>query len=460
MRPADFLDIAVIAFILYFALAWLKQKASRSVAVAIGVAAGLFILARQADMYLTSQLFSAGLTAVLVALVLIFHTDIRRIFERFATWKLLPSKHGLIASNNTIDMLTESVSKLAYDKTGALIVIRGLEPLERHIRGGILLSGKISSALVNGLFNTGSPTHDGAIIIEGEQIERFGVYLPLSQNLKEGGRAGTRHAAALGLSERCDAFILVVSEERGTISIADQGKLDRIDSAAGLKKRLQDFYQRIHPSQAGARRMKWLTKNLGIKFGAIFIAVALWWVFAYRITTIHRTYSVPVECRNLPADYILDDPGTAEARVSLSGPERTFSFDPLSMVMAVDLSAIREGSQDVPLAEQNLIGKPSALSVNQVLPRTIHLRAFRLIEIDLPVKVQISGQPATKGITCDPPAMRVLVPKSRRSDYTEIKTEVVNVKDIGKNGIKVNCLLPDRAQFSDGKQTTVIVKMN
>jgi uncharacterized protein (TIGR00159 family) len=462
MRPADFLDVAFISVALYFTLLWLKQQASRSLAVALGTALVVYVLARQTDMYLTSQLFRAGLTAVLVSLVLIFHTDIRRIFERLATWRLFTSKHGLIASNYSIDTMTESIAKLADDRIGALIVIKGLEPLDRHIRGGVLLNGKISAPLLYGIFMTQSPTHDGAVIIEGESIERYGVYLPLSQNLSEGGRAGTRHAAALGLSERSDAFIVVVSEERGTIGVAEHGKLDKMESAVDLKNRLQDFYQRKRPSQAASRRLRWFTHNAGIKAAALLIAVGLWWAFSYRVTTVHRTYMVPIEYRNLPKDFVIDDPGVPEARVSLSGPERNFAFDPMAMAIAVDLGAVRDGTQEVPIAEQTLVNKPSGLAVNRIMPRTVKVKADRMTAIDLPVTVTVAG-PSSKNpkqvkMRSDPATIRIMVPHTRRADYSSISTEPVNPGDMkGSSGVRVNLLLPDHAQFIDARQLSVIV---
>jgi diadenylate cyclase len=466
MRPADILDIAFISVALYFTLLWLKQQASRSLAVALGIALVVYVLARQTDMYLTSQLFRAGLTAVLVSLVLIFHTDIRRIFERLAAWRLFSSKHGLIASNYSVDILTESIAKLAEDRVGALIVIKGLEPLDRHVRGGVVLNGKISAPLLYGLFITQSPTHDGAVIVEGESMERFGVYLPLSQNVSEGGRAGTRHAAALGLSERSDALVVVVSEERGTIGVAEHGKLDKLESAVNLKGRLQAFYQRMRPSKGASRSLGWFAHNTGIKAAALLIAVGLWWAFSYRVTTVHRTFAVPIEYRNLPHDYVIDDAGAgvSEARVSLSGPERNFSFDPLSMAIAVDLGAVRDGPQEVPITEQSLVNKPSGLSVDRIMPRTLRVKADRMTAVELPVTVTVAGlASAQKGVRpgklhCDPSAVRILVPRSHRSDYSTIATEPLGPLDArNASGVRVNLVLPDHAQFVDGKQLSVIV---
>jgi len=459
MRIPDVLDILFISIVLYFGLAWLKQQASRSLAIAIGIAMALYILARQTDMYMTSQLFSAGLTAILVALVLIFHTDIRRMFERLATMKLFNSKHGLVASNYTVDILTESVAKLADEHVGALIVIKGREPLDRLIRGGVVLNGKISSPLLYGIFNTKSPTHDGAVIVEGESLERYSVYLPLSQNVAEGGRAGTRHAAALGLSERCDAFIIVVSEERGTICIAQHGKLDKIDSPVTLKTRLTAFYQSIHPSQSSNRKLQRFAKDPGLKIAALVLAIGLWWFFSHRVSTIHRTFSVPIECRNVPAEFIIDDPGLAEARVSLSGPERNFSFDPINLAVALDLSELHDGSVEVPITEQSLQNKPTGLFVKGILPRTIKIRAYRMVSADVPVKVSTSGafpkEMAKAKITVSPQTVHIMVPRSLRSDITEIKTEILVLSDVKHRAdIKLSLLCPDHCQFPEKGQNT------
>ena len=178
MRIADFLDIVIISVLLYFCLVWLRQRASRSLVIGIGLIAPLYICAQRFDMVLTSWLFRAGFTAILIALVLVFQTDIRRAIERFATWSSFRTRHRSIASAQTTDMIIEAVQKLAENKIGALLAFKGREPLDRHIRGGVSLNGRISYPLLYGLFNTASPTHDGAVIIEGEWIDKFAVYLP------------------------------------------------------------------------------------------------------------------------------------------------------------------------------------------------------------------------------------------------------------------------------------------
>src|SRR5262249_56151173 len=108
---------------------------------------------------------------------------------------------------------------------GALFVLPRPEPIEGHVGGAIPLGGRISEPLLLSIFDASSPGHDGAVILRGSQLERFAVHLPLSVNRAALGAGGTRHAAALGLSERCDATCIVVSEERGTVSVARDGAI-------------------------------------------------------------------------------------------------------------------------------------------------------------------------------------------------------------------------------------------
>ena len=295
IRVADVLDIAVIAFFFYVGLLWLKQRAAYSVIITIALVAWLYTLAHLLGMNLTLSLFQAGLTAILVALVLIFQQDIRRAFDRLATWGVLSRQPQPAALAQAIDILIEAMVVLAANKIGALVVIRGRESLERHIRGGVIVNGQISLPLLYSIFHPDSPGHDGAVLVGGTQIERLGVHLPLSANPPEIGTAGTRHTAALGMAECSDTLVLVVSEERGTISVAEQGKLEPIVAAADLKERLQRFYENVLPISRQARRRAWFTRHLGSKLAALALASLLWVLFAYEVETIERTLPVKVQ---------------------------------------------------------------------------------------------------------------------------------------------------------------------
>jgi uncharacterized protein (TIGR00159 family) len=460
VRFADLLDIIVIAFLLYYGLMWLKQRASRTVAIGIALIGCLYLLAHRLGMYLTAWVFQAGLTALIVAMVLIFQEDIRRIFEHLTSWRGFRFKQK-ISSSASIDALLEAIRSMAHDRIGALVVIRGKETLERHIRGGNTLNGRISIPLVLSIFHPESPGHDGAMIIEGDRIDRFGVYLPLSSNLSEVGEGGTRHTAALGIAERTDAFVIVVSEERGTISIAEDGKLDHVRSLDILKERLDLFYGKLYPAAGKGSRVSWLTWNIRMKALSVAVAVLLWGFFAYRVEMVNRTYVVPIEYRNIPANWVVADPKPTETRVSLTGSERAFSFDPSNMVVSLDMSSIRDGYQELGITEKNL-NAPMRLKVAQISPNVVRIKAYQMAEVSLPVKVQLAGRLADsltlERIECQPASVALLIPRSRVGKDTEVRTEALNLNDIKPSApVRCNIIPPDAAQFTEKTQQTVRV---
>jgi hypothetical protein len=298
------------------------------------------------------------------------------MFERFTHSQAFVRNEQMAPEATTIDVIVEAVSTLAENKIGALVVFEGREPWDRHTRGGIPLNGQISLPLLCSIFHPESPGHDGAVVVSRDRIKAFAVHLPLSANFTEIGQAGTRHTAALGLAERSDALIIVVSEERGTISVAEAGKLEQSASSDDLKRRLARYYQRQLAAPGVVKRRNWL-QNLPLRLVALALASLLWLSVAYRVETIQRTFTVPIEYRNLPSDLTLDDPHPTEAQVTLSGAERVFDFDPQTMMVSVDMKTTRPGWQEFVLTHDS-IEKPIGLTVQEIEPRVIRLRVHRL----------------------------------------------------------------------------------
>jgi uncharacterized protein (TIGR00159 family) len=462
-RVADMLDIFVTSVFLYFGLNWLRQRASRSLALAIGIIGALYVLSRALDMYLTSLLFHAGLVVVLVALVLIFHIDIRRAFESLATWDPFQRRVRIAASTRMLDTLAETLFTLASQRIGALVVLTGKESLDRHVRGGTPLNGDVSLPLIYSIFDPSSPGHDGALIIEENRIAGFGVHLPLSANLVSLHGGGTRHAAALGLSERSDAMAIAVSEEQGTVSIAHQGALERAGSPADLARRLTAFYQDISPPRDSRGRMRFLTRHFGVKSASVGLAALIWLLLGYRVETVHRTYDVPVEFRNLAPNWIIEDPRPTSVRVSMSGAQRNFDFDPGNLLFALDMSAIREGVQSMFITREQLV-HPPGLSVHQVQPNVIRFRAYPMVSILTPVKPRFQGSlPEGRRlvtVTTEPDSIRLLVRQSRRSEIRATPTEPIDLGEVDSS-ITVNrqVVIPEFARVPEGAPTTVAVML-
>ena len=250
----DFFDVAAVTLLIYLALLWIHRARAVRVLQGILILGVFYAVALQAGLVLTTSLFRGLLTVVMLSLVSLFQEDLRRFFERLTVYKQDPMHRRMFQS------LLRSVRYFSKHHIGALIVLKGRDPLERHLEGGQLLDGRMSSALLESIFDPHSDGHDGAAIIDGDHLKRFAVHLPLSKAYSSPEAAlGTRHAAALGLAELTDAFCLVVSETRGSVMIARDGKLVNMGDGQRLEKRLAGFLRQRFQTPATARswQMVW-----------------------------------------------------------------------------------------------------------------------------------------------------------------------------------------------------------
>jgi len=250
IKIQDILDVIIIALMIFAVLTWFKTRASRFVLIGITLLGGVYLVARFFQLYLTTIVLQAFFSILIFVLVVIFQEDLRRFFERLAMLGNIGKKfEPLSGLKRTTEVIAQTAATLAKKHVGALIVLQGNDPLERHINGGTNLDGLVSESLLESLFDPHSIGHDGAVIIKGERVTNFGCHLPLSINTSKYTNIGLRHMAALGLSERSDAMCIVVSEERGTISLAYMEELTVVPSVASLHETLEQFYVRNTPTK-------------------------------------------------------------------------------------------------------------------------------------------------------------------------------------------------------------------
>lgn len=413
IRIIDFLDVALISVVCYLLLNWLIQSISRKTLLGFSILLAIYVFARLTGMYLTELLIQALFFVILIGLVVVFQSDIRRIVDRIGNWNFFANNKAPSYSNTATNIITEAVAHMADRKTGALIVIRGKEDWERHIDGGIPLNGKLSIPMLYSIFNPTAPGHDGAILLEGDSIVRFGTHLPLSKNMGSNFAGGTRHAAALGMSEHCDSLVLVVSEERGTISVARSGELKIMDSSSDLKKVLDDFWDEHYQVQDSPLINWWKKRNLRTAIASVALAVALWFAFAYQTGTVYRNFSVPIEYLNLQSSNVaVQDSLPIQARVTLSGPEQAFrSLDPSDLVISFNLNEVDLSSGELRITESN-INVSNDLNLYDVNPRSLKIKPA-MEQLQLPIKVDLIGN-FRKGIVLtsinvDPKSIPVMV---------------------------------------------------
>lgn len=373
VRLADIFDIGFVAAFVYALLAWFKQTATRSVLVGLLVLTVVYLIARASNMYMTTAIFQAGLAVIVFALIVVFQEDIRRAFERIAFFGAMPHRRARFAKPTYIDIVAESAFDLAGKRIGALIVVKGSEPLERHVEGGIPLQGHLSRPLLDSIFDPSSMGHDGAVIIENDQLRSFAAHLPLSKNLSELGARGTRHAAALGLSEVSDALVIIVSEERGEVSLAENGELRRVRTAAALNQRLEAFH---HRHFAPRRRNFWrdlAQRDAPLKVLSVVLACVAWYLVIYEAETLQKNFVVPIEFRNLPEGLAIRSSRPQDARITVSGYENAFTLlDPNTLRVSLNVNDVKEGRQVIAI-ESGDVRMPGNLRLADVDPDSVFL---------------------------------------------------------------------------------------
>lgn len=373
-RLADFADIVLVSVVLYGLLIWMRRSGAYWLLIGGPVVAAVYLMARAFDMYLTLMVFHGLFAVVVIGLMIVFQDDLKRTLRRRAPWHWFGGRGTSAEIVSEVEAITQAVFCLASDRIGALVVLAGNEPLDQHVEGGVPLGGKPSVPLLCSLFDPHSAGHDGAALIEGQLVTRFGVHLPLSRNAERLGELGTRHSAALGLSERSDALVLVVSEERGTVSVAEEGRLDLLVAPGDLKDRIDEYYARRFPQANSSGRRAWgLFKDAPLKALAVVLASAAWGLLAFPPDVVERTFVVPIEYHNLPANTALDGTEPSEARVTLAGREAVFSMlDPGSLKVSLDLSQAKNGVGDFPINVQD-VDRPFDLEVTHIEPRTARI---------------------------------------------------------------------------------------
>jgi diadenylate cyclase len=278
--PSDALDVAIVALLLYSALCWLRRSHAALAVAGVALLGAVYLGARLLGLQLTTRVFQGTFAVLAVALVVIFQEELRRGFEELAAFAL-GQPGARRARLDAPDVLAHALGELAGAKIGALVVLAGMQKLDRHLQGGHELGGQLSAPLLASLFDPHSPGHDGAVVIEDRSVVRFGAQLPLARGASLPRALGTRHSAAIGLSERSDALCLVVSEERGAISAARHGELTAVASEVELARLIAGFYRErraLGHSRPPLREL--LRGRRAEQAAALLLALGLWLLIA------------------------------------------------------------------------------------------------------------------------------------------------------------------------------------
>lgn len=258
IRVFDIIDIIVIAFLIYKVVEFFRESRSGQLAKGILVILVLYGLATWAEMITLRWLLSRVVSYGIIAVAIVFQPEIRRALERMGRSSISPLNKNQIGDTygylgSSIDAICKAAGTMQESKIGALIVIERETQLGEIIDTGTVIDAETTSSLICNIFFPKSPLHDGAMIIRDGRIYAAGCILPLTSNDTINSQLGTRHRAAIGMSENSDAVIIVVSEETGNISIAHDGNLKRDFNAVKLRAELDSVFATNKKSVSGSK---------------------------------------------------------------------------------------------------------------------------------------------------------------------------------------------------------------
>ena len=463
IRIPDILDITIISLMIFALLTWFKTRASRFVLIGIILLACVYLAARFFQLFLTTIVLQSFFAILLFVLVVIFQEDLRSFFERLALLGNIGKRISPLSElEKTAEIIAQTASGLAKKRIGALIVLKGSDPLERHISGGVILDGLVSEPLLESIFDPHSIGHDGAAIISGNRIKMFGAHLPLSVNDEQHKNIGLRHTAALGLAQRVDALCIVISEERGTISVGQSGTLTTISNAAALHETVKQFYMRNSPAPKSHPLLIWAKENTNEKIIALGMACILWVAFGYQRDIVRRDLSIPIEYKNIPKNWQINDPSLADAKVILQGPAQAFyMLDEKSLKLSLDLSPLAQKKNEFTLTK-SMINVPSNLSITEINPSKIIIDASKLVALILPVNIKtknsLPDNIVLQKIYFHPTRLRLVVDSRLKPEEINIETEPVDLQKIYfTTSLAAKIVLPSGVYVPDGKTISIRV---
>ena len=367
----DVVDILFLTVVVYQLYVWFRETRALRVIIGLVVLGGIYSIAKLWDLFLTTWVFQILWQVLLILLLILFQSEIRQVLEKVSPMRYLRSRRRGFKKTFAKE-LSQTLFELAAERTGALIVlVRNNNPSE-FIHAGQTIMALPDAALIKSIFNRLAPAHDGAIIIHHDRITQMGCILPLSKNEELPEKYGTRHRAALGLSELTDAVCLVVSEERSEVASVVEGKIVTWKDPEALANNLGELIGgpaiRVPTVKAFFKGL--FIKNWRTKLTALAMVTVAWVILASQQEA-EITITTPVQLINLPADLILGQGSTSTVDLSVSGRRSTIrDLRDQDVQVSVDLSGITEGRHLIKLTAKNIF-LPFGVNIDQVAPQKI-----------------------------------------------------------------------------------------
>jgi uncharacterized protein (TIGR00159 family) len=425
-RIQDIADIIIMSILVYQLYSWFRN--SRALQVMVGIASlGLvYVITKYFGLVMTSWILQEIGTVLFVLIIVIFQAEIRQALYRIS---LLRNVFGRQEQGPEIDVdeISRAVFSMASSRTGALIVFQRSEILDEYLLHGVPIDARLSSQLLLTLFATGTPLHDGAVVIRDGRVALASCHLPLSANADLPQHLGTRHRAGVGLTERSDAIVLVISEERGEVSLVQAGELQVIRKDKDLAQLLRSL---LAPAAPIARRQSFrhlFFSNIWAKGITVFLVMLSWTIIISRQGGI-TSVAAPVTFHNIPAGTALIGGTPDKVRVKYSSLLLPVSR-PDEVAVDLDLSRFKQGENLVVIRPDDL-HLPLGAKLITVEPAEIRVVTDRKVEKELRVRVRTVGTPSGGAgfkVRSDPAYVRVEGPRTLLLPLEGVSTEPLDL---------------------------------
>jgi len=369
----DIVDILFLAIVAYQLYVWFRGTRALRVLIGLVVLGGVYSLAKLWGLFLTTWVFQILWQVLVILLLILFQSEIRQVLEKVSPLRFLRSRRR-VSSGALAKDLAEVVFDLAREGTGAIIVLERDNNPSEFLSAGQTIMALPDPVLIKSIFNHHAPAHDGAIILSQGRLTQMGCILPLSERENIPEQYGTRHRAALGLSERTDAVCIVVSEERGEVSTVVGGEIINQETPKVLASRLNDWLS--IPEIPGPTFQGFLkgafVQNWGPKLGALILVTLAWLILASQ-QEVKTNIIAQIRYSNLPSELVLDKSSTQAVRLTLSGRRHSIkALGNQEIRVQVGVGKLSAGTHTIRLSAKN-VDLPLGIVIDQVIPQDVEV---------------------------------------------------------------------------------------
>jgi uncharacterized protein (TIGR00159 family) len=459
IRWQDALDIALNSYFLF--RFYVLFRGTNVLRVLFGLACIWFAQKLAISMgFIVSSWISQGITAAAALIVVvIFRIEIRGVLQAKNIKAILWDLPRRSVSTPT-EIIAESVFEMSKKRIGALIVFPGKEDLEETVQHGIPWRAMISKEMILSVFWPDNPVHDGAAIVQGNRITEVGCILPLSKREDVPSRYGTRHRAALGLAETSDALVVVVSEERGEVTMAKRGRIATVATQKELENHLEEHGGVRLRTRRGLVDPK--LEFTAAALASVLFTMGIWLSITRGLDTL-STFEVPVEYMNRAPYQEIIETSVNTVKLQVSGSRSLLkSIDSDRLRVRVDLSKSIIGPNDFNITRDDITLPPGVI-LKDVEPSEIHVKLDVISEKELAVQPDWSGRLADNLILADakvnPPKVVVIGASQFLENLNTIYTEKITVDTLKQSG-SINVILalnPAKLKLAPGYKNSVTI---